>query len=123
MTKEQGEALAKYEGDFGWAIHQNFVRLNQEQFNEIARYYKDILGVGLSRSQMTCSTCRLKTMKALGEEYFKWKEEMANEAQNSPVQPETEAEGITTPTKEKMSLKSIIRRVGRPRKIDLNEDA
>lgn len=79
MDKEQLKQCEKYEDAFRLAINANFVRMSQGEFNEVAALYKEILGKTLTKGQMTCSTCRLNTMKDLGGEYFKWKEYYENE--------------------------------------------
>lgn len=65
----------KFEDAFKMAINANFVRMSQSEFNEVVVLYKEIMGKTLTKGQMTCNTCRLNTMKDLGAEYFKSKEE------------------------------------------------
>ena len=89
MTKEQFEECSKYEQEFRWAIRSNFVHMDQGTFNDVARLYKEILGVGMTKSQMTCGTCRLNALKALGKDYFDTMDVIAKQ-QSEQAKQETE---------------------------------
>jgi len=99
LGKEAMEELSEFEKEFKLAIKSNFVRMDGQRFGRVAALYTKYCGVTLTKSQMTCSVCRLNAMKALGQVYFENQERMAAE--------EVEEE------KKK--------RKGRPRKIDLGE--
>ena len=103
MTREEVKTLERFEQIFRWAIRSNFVHLSQSEFNEIAKYYKDILGVGMTKSQMTCNTCRLNAIKALGNAYFESRDEYIKEDRELEEQ---------KPKK----------KAGRPRKIDIDKE-
>ena len=106
MTKEQFEECRKYEQEFRWAIRSNFVHMSQGDFNEVARLYKEILGVSMNKSQMTCNTCRLNALKALGKDYFDTMDIIAKEQQESALQEEIEAKK---------------KKGGRPKKINIED--
>ncbi len=106
MTREQFEKCKPYEQTFKWAIRSNFVHLSTSEFSEIAKLYKEILGVTMTKAQMTCGTCRLNALKALGKDFFDTMDILAKEQQESPVEEETEA-----PKK----------KGGRPKKINIED--
>lgn len=90
MTREEVEKCSKWEQQFIWAVRTNFVHLSQSDFNEIAKLYKDIMGVTLSKSQKNCNTCRLNALKTLGAEYLKWRDDYIRqdrEAEKDEEQP------------------------------------
>lgn len=89
MTREQFEECRKYEQEFRWAIRSNFVHMDQGTFNDVARLYKEILGVGMTKAQMTCGTCRLNALKALGKDYFDTMDVIAKQ-QSEQAKQETE---------------------------------
>lgn len=73
MTKEQYESLTKWEDVFDKAIKKNFIHLSNTEFNEIADVY-DKLYTPLTKRERNCNLCRLKALKKIGEDYFKYKE-------------------------------------------------
>lgn len=103
MTREQVEQCRKFEQAFRWAKN-NFVHMSLTEFNEVARLYKDILGVGMTKSQMNCGTCRLNALKALGGDYFATIDRLAKEDRENEAKKEDE-----TPKK----------KGGRPKKINV----
>ena len=105
MTREQVEQCKKYEQVFLWGIRSNFVHLSGTEFGEIARLYKSILGVELTKSQMNCGTCRLNTIKTLGKDYFESRDKYIKEDRENEEEKEPEA-----PKKKS----------GRPKKIDID---
>ncbi len=109
MTREEVELCSKWEQEFRWAIRSNFVHMSQGEFNEIARLYKDILGVGMNKSQMTCNTCRLAAIKALGNAYFESRDRYIKEDREKEKEEQLAAE---TTTKNKKG--------GRPKKINID---
>lgn len=70
MTKEMIDKCSKFELQLRWAVKSNFVHMTNKEFSEIAALYKSVYGEGLTTSQMTCNTCRLKALKRLGNDYF-----------------------------------------------------
>lgn len=99
MTKEQFEKCQAYEKELRWAGKSNFVHMTNTEFSEIAKLYKEIYGEGLTLSQMTCNTCRLRAMKRIYEDFEKYQQEIAKEQKEDRI------------TKKK---------AGRPPKIDIN---
>ena len=98
MTREQFEECKKYEQEFRWAVRSNFVHMSQSEFNEIARLYREILGVTLNKSQLTCNTCRLNALKALGNDFFATMDRIAKE-DNAAVEEETPKKKVGRPKK------------------------
>lgn len=105
MTREEVQLCENYEQIFRWAIRSNFVHLTQSEFNDIAKLYKDILGVGMTKSQMTCNTCRLNAIKALGNAYFESRDEYIKEDREK-----------------EMEMEKPKKKAGRPRKIDIESE-
>lgn len=107
MTREQVEQCRKYEQIFLWAIRSNFVHLTASEFGEIAKLYKSILGKELTKSQMNCGTCRLNTIKTLGQDYLESRDKYIKEDRENEEEKEPEA-----PKKKS----------GRPKKIDIDAE-
>ena len=74
LTKEQYEKLKPYEKNILNAYRNAFVHLSGSDFNIIHEIYKEIFGP-LTKSQMTCNTCRLNALRKLGELYDKYGKE------------------------------------------------
>lgn len=104
MTREQVEQCKEFEQDFRWAINTNFIHMDNTRFSKVAKLYKDILGVAMTKNQMTCNTCRLNAMKALGNDYFASRDAFAKEDRE----------------KEKEEAEAPKKKAGRPRKIDID---
>lgn len=104
MTREQYEKCTKWEQQLKWAVRSNFVHMSNREFSEIAAAYKEVFGEGLTLSQMTCNTCRLKALVRLGKDYFETKDEFAKQEKEERM---TEEE---TPKK----------KGGRKKKIDID---
>ena len=97
MTQEQFEKCIPWEQTFRWALNSNFVHLSNGEFNQIAAIYKEVFGEGLTASQMTCNTCRLKSLKRLGEEYFKIQQEKAKEQKEENIAEKPKKKGGRPP--------------------------
>ena len=69
LTKEQYERLQPYEKHIRAAYKNSFVHVSATDFQNIADIFAEITGTPLRKSQMSCNTCRLNTMKKLGEMY------------------------------------------------------
>lgn len=69
ITKEQYEALKPYEKQIMAAYRNGFVHMQGSDFQVVAEIYKDIFGTTLTKSQMSCNTCRLNALRKLGEAY------------------------------------------------------
>lgn len=102
MTREQFEKCKEWEQQLRWAVKSNFVHMNNTDFSKVAAIYKEVFGEGLTLAQMTCNTCRLRTLKRLGEDYFNYEQKLAQEAKEERTQ-ETEK-----------------KKAGRKKKIDIN---
>lgn len=78
IDKELMEKLSKWEEVFNNAIKLNFIHLSPSEFGEIANFYKAVFGKTLTKSQMGCNSCRLRSLKELATEYFSNKEKENN---------------------------------------------
>lgn len=68
--------------------------MNNTDFSKVAAIYKEVFGEGLTLSQMTCNTCRLRALKRLGEDYFNYEQKLAQEAkQERQAEPEKKKAG------------------------------
>lgn len=76
MNRKQYDSLSKYEKTFKSALKSNFARLSVGEFNDIANIYAEMYKENLTQSQKSCSTCRLKALKKIGNDYFKYKEKL-----------------------------------------------
>lgn len=77
LTKEQYEKLQPWEKQIKAAYKSSFVRMTSADFGKVAELYKEITGIALKPSQLNCNTCRLNTLRKLGELYTKYEEEKA----------------------------------------------
>lgn len=77
MTQEQYEKLKPYEQHLRWAGRSSFVHMTNAMFNDIANIYVEIYGEGLTQSQKSCNTCRLRALKRLYESYEAYLQEIA----------------------------------------------
>lgn len=74
LTKENYEKLKPYERHLVSAYKNSFVHMSGSDFQVVAGIYKDVYGESLTRSQMNCNSCRLSTLRKLGELYSKYTE-------------------------------------------------
>jgi len=75
LTKEQYEKLEPYAQSLKNAYKNSFVHVLGSDFLVIAEIYNEVFGQALSKKQMGCNTCRLNTLKKLGELYVNYKED------------------------------------------------
>lgn len=73
LTQEQYEALKPYEKHLISAYKNNFVHVPGTEFEQIAKIYGQVF-TPLTKSQMGCNTCRLNSLRKLGELYTKYGE-------------------------------------------------
>lgn len=78
LTKEQYEKLIPYEKEIKSAYRNSFVHMAGSEFQKIAAIYAEIFPP-LRKSQMGCNTCRLNTLRKLGELYINYTEEHKDE--------------------------------------------
>ena len=62
MTKEQFEKLKPYEETIMNAFKRSFVHMPGTEFIKVAEIYAEIFGTPLTKSQMSCNTCRLNAL-------------------------------------------------------------
>lgn len=77
MTKEQFEKLKPYEETIMNAFKRSFVHMPGSEFLKVAEIYAEIFGTPLTKSQMSCNTCRLNALRKLGELYSTYTESQA----------------------------------------------
>lgn len=106
IDKELMEKLSKWETVFNNSIKLNFIHLSASEFGEIANLYKAVFGKTLTKAQMSCNSCRLRSLKELATEYFKEKDRQEKEKR------EKEKEIINKPINKPKR--------GRPKKIDID---
>lgn len=94
LTKEQYEALKPYERNLRNAASKSFVHMTGEDFEKVVKIYTEVFGETLTKSQMSCNTCRLNALRKLGELYVN--------------------HGKKTETKEN-------KKAGRPRKLEMED--
>lgn len=104
IDKELMGKLSKWETVFNNAIKLNFIHLSASEFGEIANLYKAVFGKTLTKSQMSCNSCRLRALKELATEYFKEKDRQEKERQEKEI--------INKPINKPKR--------GRPKKIDID---
>ena len=86
MTKEQYTKLQKWAQQLRWAAKSNFIHLSAAEFNEIAGVYAEVYGEGLTQSQKSCNTCRLKALKRLYNSVFQYEQEIALQQKEENLQ-------------------------------------
>lgn len=69
MTKEIHERLSAYESILSSAVKSNYARITEGEMKDIADIYKEHYGVSLTRSQLSCSHCKLQAVKRLAGDY------------------------------------------------------
>lgn len=74
LKKEQYEKLKQYEKHLLAAYKNSFVHIGANDFMAVAGIYAEVFGESLRKSQMNCNTCRLNTLKKLGELYANYTE-------------------------------------------------
>lgn len=110
MTQEQYDKCSAWEKELRWAVRSSFVHMTNADFAKLAAIYKEVYGEGLTPSQMTCNTCRLRALQRLGGDYFSLQQEKAVE--EAEIRKEIEAKGgVVQPEK---------RKTGRKKKIEIN---
>ena len=113
IDKELMEKLSKWETVFNNAIKLNFIHLSASEFGVIANLYKAVFGKTLTKSQMGCNSCRLRSLKELAREYFKEKERQEKER--------LDRERLERERQEKERLENKPKpKRGRPKKIDID---
>lgn len=116
IDKELMEKLSKWERIFNNAIKLNFIHLSASEFGEIAKLYKAVFGKTLTKSQMGCNSCRLRSLKELAREYFSNKERLEKEEKER-----LERERLERLEKEKQEIINKPKpKRGRPKKIDID---
>lgn len=81
LTKEQYEKLKPYEKDIKAAYKNSFLHMPGSDFIKVAAIYTEITGKALTKSQMSCNTCRLNTLRKLGELYVQYTESLERKEQ------------------------------------------
>lgn len=87
LTKEQYEKLTPYADKLKSAYKNSFARMSTKEFQSVADIYAEIAGKPLRNSQMNCNTCRLNTLRFLGELYLNYTEEEQAKKAKKPGRP------------------------------------
>lgn len=69
LTKKQYEELTPYKDQLRAAYKNSYVHMGGNEFLKVAEIYKEVFENPLSKSQMSCNTCRLNALRKLGELY------------------------------------------------------
>lgn len=69
LTKAQYDKLVPWEKEILAAYKNSYLHMTGSDFQKVAEIYAEIMGTPLSRSQMKCNTCRLNSLRKLGELY------------------------------------------------------
>lgn len=72
MKQEQYLQLLPLEKQLKSAKESSYARLSAKEFDSFCDTYKDIFGKELTRNEKNCNTCRLKALKKVADEYFKF---------------------------------------------------
>ena len=108
FTKEQVEALAKYEPYFFTATKANYTRNpGRVALQEMHSIFKSATGSAI-RLNTGCGHCIYSLVKAVAVAYYKDKEELAK-AEEMQLK-EVKAEDIPAETKEKVQVKTKTRK-------------
>lgn len=96
LKKEQYDKLTPYKDSLINAYKHSFVRMAGTDFLKVAEIYNEVFGTPLTKSQMGCNTCRLNTLRKLGELYVNYeqpKEEKKETKRGRPKKLKEEQEG------------------------------
>lgn len=87
LTKEQYDALTPYAQNLKSAYKNSFVRMSGADFVKVAEIYTDVFGKSLTKSQMSCNTCRLNALRKLGELYVQYTEKEVEKEEKKKRRP------------------------------------
>ena len=104
LDDDKMEQLQEFETAMRYAVKSNFVNMKSSDFQRFAKIYGEIFEP-LTPKKMSCNTCRLNSLKLLGNAYFDTK--AYNESQKKEKEEEVKSE---EPAK---------RKPGRPKKLDI----
>lgn len=74
MTKDIYQKLEPWRGQLKSCVKSKFIRLSQGEMKVINGIHKELFGTELSKSQMTCNTCRLNACVRIGNEIIKYED-------------------------------------------------
>lgn len=121
MTNEQIVKCSQFDKEFKWATRSNFVHMSNREFSVIAALYKDVFGEALSKTQMTCNTCRLNAIKRLASAYYDAVQEQAElEKAKRLEENELKENKSKSPAPKKKGTTTTQKKSGRPKKIDID---
>ncbi len=111
MTKEIYEKLKPYEKYLHQITKLKFMSMSRQMFNELMVIYKELYGETLNQRQMSCSTCRMRALTRLGNDYDAYTQSVAEQQKEERIE-ELKNNNEEVPEKKKR---------GRPKKINLDE--
>lgn len=77
MNRKQFDTLSKYDTALYTSRRSNFARMTLREFEEVCVVFTEIFKRDVTNQEKSCGHCKLKIMKQLAEEYFKYKEKLA----------------------------------------------
>lgn len=115
MNEEIYKECTKWEKVFHNALKINFLRLSMDEWNKIALLYEQHFNKKIRPNERGCNNCRLRIVKEIGKAYFEEKKMQEEIAKKKKIEEEAKKkiEIEIENTKKK-------RRIGRPRKINLD---
>ena len=72
LTKKQYDKLTPYARELRAAYKNSFLHMSGADFLKVAEIYKEVFESELTKTQMSCNTCRLNALRKLGELYVNY---------------------------------------------------
>lgn len=115
MNEEIYTQCTQWEKVFHNALKINFLRISMDEWNKIAALYEIHFDRKIRPNERGCNNCRMRIVKEMGTAYFN--EKTAREAKAAK---EKEKESIDTETIDNADTTEKPKKIGRPRKINLD---
>ena len=115
MNEEIYTQCIEWEKVFHNAIKINFLRMSMDEWNKIAALYEIHFNRKIRPNERGCNNCRLRIVKEMGTAYFN--EKTAREVKAAK---EKEKESIDIETTDTTDNTEKPKKIGRPRKINLD---
>lgn len=115
MNEEIYTQCIQWEKVFNNALKINFLRISMDEWNKIAALYEKHFDKKIRPNERGCNNCRMRIVKEMGTAYFN--EKTAREVRAAK---EKEKESIDTENTETIDNTEKPKKIGRPRKINLD---
>lgn len=115
MNEEIYTQCIQWENVFNNALKINFLRISMDEWNKIAVLYEKHFNKKIRPNERGCNNCRMRIVKEMGTAYFN--EKTAREVRAAK---EKEKESIDTETIDNADTTNKSKKIGRPRKINLD---